>query len=57
MHLAIYEAANWNLGIFIWIGEASKKLKWRMLTGPEMLRLFSKLNIATQFPDLKQKRL
>jgi len=25
------------------------------LIGPEKLRLFSKLNIATQFPDLKHK--
>jgi len=58
MHQTIYEAALKSiaiLGFSFWIGEASKKLKWRMLTGPETLHLFSKLNIATQFPDLKQK--
>ena len=38
-----------------WVGENSKKLKWRTLTGLEKLRLFTKLNIADHFPELEDK--
>ena len=57
-HLASYEAALKSIGISgfcFWVSENSKKLKWRTFTGPEKLRLFTKLNIADHFPKLEDK--
>ena len=40
------------VGFSFWIGKESKHLKWRSLTGPEKLLVFSKLNIAETFPEI-----
>ena len=42
-------------GYNFWIGQTSKTLKWRSLTGPEKLIVFSKLKIIDLFPDLEHK--
>ena len=41
-------------GFSFWIGKESKHLKWRTLTGPEKLTVFSKINIAETFPEIPQ---
>jgi len=54
-HLAAYETALKRIGISgfsFYIGKNSQKLKWRSLTGPEKLLLFTRLNLAEHFPDL-----
>ena len=54
-HLKTFECHVKQLGISgysFWIGKQSKQLKWRSLTGPEKLTLFSNINISTVFPDL-----
>jgi len=55
-HLMAFEAALKSIGIpgfSFWVGETSKKLKWRTLTGPEKLRLFANFTIADHFPQLE----
>ena len=42
-------------GFNFWIGHTSKTLKWRSLTGPEKLIVFSNLKIIDLFPDLEHK--
>ena len=41
-------------GFLFWIGKELKHLKWRTLTGPEKLTVFSKINIAETFPEIPQ---
>jgi hypothetical protein len=57
-HLATFERGLKQVGISgysFWIGKDSQKLKWRTLTGPEKLIVFSKINIPELFPDLEDK--
>ena len=57
-HLATYQKSLQQMGISgfsFWIGKESKKLKWRTLTGPEKLIVFSKINIPELFPGLENK--
>ena len=42
-------------GYTFWIGKQSKQLKWRTLTGPEKLLVFSNINIPATFPTLEYK--
>ena len=54
-HLAAYESALKRIGISgfsFYIGKNSQKLKWRSLTGPEKVLLFTKLNLIEHFPDV-----
>jgi len=44
-------------GYTFWIGKESKKLKWRSLTGPEKLKVFSNLDLVNLFPDLEDNEL
>lgn len=55
-HLATFEKSLKHMGIVgysFWIGRDSQKLKWRSLTGPEKLVVFSSINIPELFPDLE----
>ncbi len=57
-HLATYESILKQMGISgfsFWIGNNSQKLKWRTLTGPEKLIVFSKINIPELFPELENR--
>lgn len=48
-HLATYQNSLQQMeisGFSFWIGKESKILKWRTLTGPEKLIVFSKINIS-----------
>ena len=53
-HLMAYEAALKSIGIpgsSFWLGASLKKLKWKTLTGPEKLHLFTNFTIADHFLD------
>ena len=57
-HLATFESSLKRMGIVgysFWIGKDSQRLKWRSLTGPEKLIVFSKINIPELFPDLEHR--
>ena len=54
-HLKTFESQVKQLGISgysFYIGKQSQKLKWRTLTGPEKLTLFTNFNVLSVFPDL-----
>lgn len=54
-HLSTYEEFVTSLGIpgfSFYIGETSKKLKCRTLTGPEKLKLFSAIKISDLLPTM-----
>ncbi len=57
-HLATFESSLKQMGILgysFWIGKDSQKLKWRTLTGPEKLIVFSKISIPELFPDQENR--
>lgn len=57
-HIKIFEYWLKHMGISgnkFWIGKQSKQLKWRMLTGPEKLVVFSKIDIPATFPTLEHE--
>ena len=59
-HLATFENTVKELGVSgysFWIGRESKKLKWRSLTGPEKLKVFSNIDLVSAFPDLPDNQL
>ena len=59
-HLAAFENRIKELGVSgysFYIGKESKKLKWRSLTGPEKLKVFSNINLVDLFPDLVDNEL
>ena len=59
-HLTAFENKVKELGVSgysFYIGKESKKLKWRSLTGPEKLKVFSNINLVELFPDLENKEL
>lgn len=43
-------------GYNFWIGETSKQLKWRTLTGPEKLKVFKHINIQQLLPNSPECR-
>lgn len=48
-HLATFKNTVKEIGMSgysIWIGRESKKLKWRLLNGPEKLKVFSIINLV-----------
>ena len=55
-NLAAFETSLKEMGISgysFWIGKDSQKLKWRTLTGPEKMIVFSKIDIPGTFPHLE----
>ena len=59
-HLGNFEKKVKELGVngyTFWIGKESKKLKWRSLTGPEKLKVFSNIDLVNLFPDLEDNEL
>ena len=55
--LAAFEITLKGIGISgytFWVGRESKKLKWRILTGPEKLIVFRNLRIADILGDTEE---
>lgn len=56
-HLHHFQTFVSGLGIpgyAFWIGENSRQLKWRTLTGPEKLKVFANINIQMLLPLLDE---
>ena len=55
-HLLRFEKSVKELGVSgysFWIGRESRKLKWRSFTGPEKLKVLSKLNLVKLFSEVE----
>ena len=55
-HLLRFEKSVKDLGVSgysFWIGRESRKLKWRSFTGPEKLKVLSKINLVELFPEVE----
>ena len=55
-HLSQFQSKLKEMGISgysFWVGKESKKLKWRTLTGPEKLTVFTNIDLPQLFPDLE----
>ena len=56
-HLCRFQMFVSSLGIpgyNFWIGQNSRQLKWRTLTGPEKLKLFTHINVQDLLPTLDE---
>ena len=58
-HLDCFQKFVSSLGIpgyNFWVGQNSKQLKWRTLTGPEKLTLFGNINIQELLPNMPEDK-